>query len=80
MSRYRKEQVVSSLDYDFVYLHSVLMWLTLMGMKGDLAACLGRNRSLHKYLDVRVSVVVTRQKAALVFITGRGLPARMAKP
>lgn len=61
-------------------LHSVLIWLTFIGMNGDLAACLGRKRSLHKYLEIRVSAVVTRQNAARVFITGRGLPARIANP
>lgn len=51
-----------------------------IGIKGDRAACLGRSRSLHKYLEILVSGVVTKQNAALVFITGRGLPARIANP
>lgn len=63
-----------------MYLHSFLISVILMGINGDLAAWRGRKRSLHKYLEIRVSGVVTRQNAARVFITGLGLPARMAKP
>lgn len=61
-------------------LHSALIVPMLIGSNGVLAACLGRKRSLHKYLEIRVRGVVTRQNAARVFITGRGLPARMARP
>lgn len=61
-------------------LHSVFIVAMFIGINGDLAACRGRNKSLHKYLEIRVSGVVTRQNAARVFITGRGLPARIASP
>ena len=36
--------------------------------------------SLHNRREILVNDVVTRQNAALVFITGRGLPARIASP
>jgi hypothetical protein len=51
-----------------------------IGINGDRAACRGRRRSLHKYLEIRVSGVVTKQNAARVFMTGRGLPALIASP
>jgi hypothetical protein len=52
----------------------------LMGMKGERAALRAFRMSLHRWREIRVREVVTRQKAARVFITGRGLPARMARP
>lgn len=51
-----------------------------MGWKGCLAERWMRRISLHTWRDVRVSGVVMRQKAARVFMTGRGLPERMARP
>ena len=51
-----------------------------MGTNGDLAAWWGRRRSLHNRREILVNDVVTRQNAALVFMTGRGLPALMARP
>ena len=52
----------------------------LMRMKGDLAARRGRNKSLQSRREILVRDVVTKQKAALVFITGRGLPALTTRP
>lgn len=62
------------------YLHSCLMAAILIGMNGDLAALRGLSISLHNLLEILVNEVVTRQNAARVFITGRGLPDRTIKP
>ena len=62
------------------YLHSCLMSAILIGWKGCLAAWYTCSMSLHTCREMRVSGVVIRQNAARVFITGRGLPARIASP
>lgn len=63
-----------------MYLHSCLMSAMLIGWKGWRAAWYTCRMSLHTCLEMRVSGVVMRQNAARVFITGRGLPARIARP
>ena len=62
------------------HLHSCLMAAMLMGMKGDLADLLGLRMSRHNRREILVSGVVIRQKAARVFIMGRGLPDRTTRP
>lgn len=52
----------------------------LTGINGERAALRGLRMSLHSRREIRVSGVVIRQKAALVFITGLGLPERTTKP
>ena len=62
------------------HLHSCLMAAMLMGMKGDLADLLGLRMSRHNRREILVSGVVIRQKAARVFIMGRGLPDLTTRP
>lgn len=62
------------------HLHSCLMAAMLTGMKGERAALRGLRMSLHSRREIRVSGVVIRQNAALVFMTGLGLPERTTKP
>lgn len=64
----------------FEDLHSCLMAAMLTGINGERAALRGLRMSLHSRREIRVSGVVIRQKAALVFITGLGLPERTTKP
>lgn len=52
----------------------------LTGINGERAALRGLRMSLHSRREIRVSGVVIRQKAALVFMTGLGLPERTTKP
>ena len=51
-----------------------------MGWNGSRAALRMQRMSLQIWREIRVRGVVMRQKAARVFITGRGLPARIASP
>ena len=61
-------------------LHSCFIAAVFIGTNGDLAAWCGRKMSLHNRREILVNDVVTRQNAARVFMTGRGLPARIARP
>ena len=60
--------------------HSCLMEAVLIGMKQQRAAWRGRSMSLQILREMRVRGVVIRQKAARVFMTGRGLPGWMDRP
>lgn len=64
----------------YLNLHSCLMAAIFIGMNGDLAALRGFNISLHNRREILVKEVVTRQNAARVFITGRGLPDLTINP
>ena len=52
----------------------------LICLKGSLAALRICSISLHTWREILVRGVVMRQNAARVFITGRGLVARIASP
>ena len=63
-----------------VNVHSCLIIAMLIGINGWRAARdkLSRVRQIRR--DIRVSGVVTRQNAALVFMTGQGLPGPTTSP
>lgn len=73
----QKSTIKSKTHY---YLHSCFIAAMFMGMNGDLAAFRGLRISRHNLLEILVNDVVTRQNAARVFITGRGLPDLTINP